>query len=74
MVGNEQATLNEMLEDPIVCLVMACDGVTRADVESLFRNLRRMRRDDGAIYRLSTASRGAEQGPTAAQNWRGGAA
>jgi hypothetical protein len=74
IVGNERTTLEEMLDDPIVCLVMARDEVTRADVELLFSNLRAMRRDDGAIYRLSVASRNVERGPTAVRNWYGGAA
>lgn len=50
---SEQPTLDEMLDEPMVRLVMASDGVTRAEVESLFRNLRSMQRDDGVIFRLS---------------------
>ncbi len=35
----EEPTLRDMLDDPIVRGVMACDGVTPVDVEELMVNL-----------------------------------
>ena len=36
---NQEPTLGEMLDDPIVGLLMARDGVTRPDVENVMGNV-----------------------------------
>lgn len=54
---DEQPTLDELLDEPIVRLMMASDGVTRSDVEAVIANLRSMRPGggDNVIFRLSCA-------------------
>jgi hypothetical protein len=54
---NEQPTLDELLDEPIVRLMMASDGVNRSEVEAVIANLRSMRPGgaDQVIFRLSGA-------------------
>jgi len=42
-----EASLREMLDDPIMHLVMARDGVSRQEVEDLIRSLRERREPAG---------------------------
>jgi hypothetical protein len=41
IVPSEQPTLHELLDEPMVRLLMAKDGVSRSQVEALFRRLHR---------------------------------
>lgn len=41
-----ELTLQEMLDDPIVHAVMACDGVTRREVEQVIQTARGIRFDE----------------------------
>jgi hypothetical protein len=40
-IALDQPTLGELLNEPIVRLLMASDGVARSDVEALFKMSRR---------------------------------
>jgi hypothetical protein len=53
--SDQQPTLQDMLSDPIVQLLMIRDGVTSADVVELVTNLQAVRasKTDPVILRLS---------------------
>ena len=36
---NEEPTLSDLLEDPMIVLLMASDGITQADVQTLMADL-----------------------------------
>lgn len=53
-----EVSLREMLDDPIVHLLMARDGVSREEIETLVRSLRQRLQAD---TRVRTAVRGGAQ-------------
>ncbi|WP_207478877.1 hypothetical protein [Arenibaculum pallidiluteum] len=48
MPRDEELTLRELLEDPIIELVMASDGVAREELAGLLANLRPLSRHAGS--------------------------